>query len=121
MNHVDRLTLPPLIPGGLALNLTPGDGYFVMFGAGLARGPRVAVAQVLLAGLGLGALAVARPSVIFRQAFMGNILDSEVSLAFLPQFLSLGLVFRLGGRVVSGVVAGIFAGLAIRLALMQRG
>ena len=73
-----------------------------------------------------------RPMVIFWQAFMWNILNTKVILGFLPQFgdpsrpvlpqfLPLGLVFRLGGRVVSGGVAEIFAGLAIRLALMQRG
>jgi threonine/homoserine/homoserine lactone efflux protein len=107
-----------------------------------------------------GEVAVARPLVVFRQAFTVNILNPKVILfilAFLPQFvdpsrpvlsqfLTLGLVFSLGGLVVNGVVggmaggigrrlaqsaglarwlgrisAGIFAGLAIRLALMQRG
>ncbi len=208
MLPVDTLTLLSFIPAGLALNLTPGADMVFCLGQGLRGGPKAAMAanfgiaaggmvQVLLAGLGLGALvaahpwsfeairwagvayllwlavqslrgglpapgevAVARPLVIFRQAFMVNILNPKVILfilAFLPQFvdpsrpvlpqfLTLGAVFSLGGLIVNGVVggmaggigrrlaqsqglarwlgrisAGIFAGLAIRLALMQRG
>lgn len=208
MLAIEILTLLSFIPAGLALNLTPGADMMFCLGQGLRGGPRAAMAanfgiatggmvQVLLAGLGLGALvaahpwsfeairwigvayllvlavqslrggvatpgkaAVARPMVIFRQAFMVNILNPKVILfilAFLPQFvdpsrpvlpqfLTLGLVFSLGGLLVNGVVggmaggigrrlaqseglarwlgrvsAGIFAGLAIRLALMQRG
>lgn len=126
MTPLDTLTILSFIPAGFALNLTPGADMMFC----LAQGLRGGMAQVMLAGL--GALAVARPLVIFRQAFMGNILNPKVILAFLPQFvdpprpmlpqcLPLGLVSSLGGRVVNGVVAGIFAGLAIRLALMQRG
>lgn len=208
MLPIDTLTLLSFIPAGLALNLTPGADMMFCLGQGLRGGPRAAMAanfgiaaggmvQVLLAGLGLGALvaahpwsfeairwagvayllwlavqslrgglpapgevAVARPLVIFRQALMVNILNPKVILfilAFLPQFvdpsrpvlpqfLTLGAVFSLGGLIVNGVVggmaggigrrlaqsqglarwlgrisAGIFAGLAIRLALMQRG
>jgi len=205
---IETLTLLSFIPAGLALNLTPGADMMFCLGQGLRGGPKAAMAanfgiaaggmvQVLLAGLGLGALVAAhpwsfeairwvgvlyllwlavqslrggvvrlgevketRPLVIFRQAFMVNILNPKVILfilAFLPQFvdpsrpvlpqfLTLGVVFSLGGLVVNGVVggmaggigrklaqseglaiwlgrvsAGIFAGLAIRLALIQRG
>lgn len=208
MIPVEPLTLLSFIPAGLALNLTPGADMMFCLGQGLRGGPRAAMAanlgiaaggmvQVLLAGLGLGALVAAypwsfeairwagvlyllvlavqslrggvvrpgevvaaRPLVIFRQAFMVNILNPKVILfilAFLPQFvdparpvlpqfLTLGAVFCIGGLVVNGVVggmaggigrrlaqsqglarwlgrvsAGIFAGLAIRLALLQRG
>lgn len=208
MLPVEALTLLSFIPAGLALNLTPGADMMFCLGQGLRGGPKAAMAanfgvasggmvQVLLAGLGLGALvaahpwsfevirwagvayllvlavqslrgglpqtgevAVARPLVVFRQAFTVNILNPKVILfilAFLPQFvdpsrpvlpqfLTLGVVFSLGGLVVNGVVggmagtigrrlaqseglarwlgrisAGIFVGLAIRLALMQRG
>ncbi len=208
MIPVDTLTLLSFIPAGLALNLTPGADMMFCLGQGLRGGPKAAMAanfgiaagglvQVLLAGLGLGALVaahpwsfeairwagvayllvlavqslrggivkpgaviLARPLVVFRQAFMVNILNPKVILfilAFLPQFvdparpvlpqfLTLGAVFAVGGLVVNGVVgvmaggigrrlaqsqglalwlgrvsAGIFAGLAVRLALMQRG
>lgn len=104
--------------------------------------------------------APARPAKVFRQALMVNLLNPKVVLfilAFLPQFvdplrpvlpqfLTLGAVFTLGGLGVNGVVglmagsigrwmaesrrvslwlsrlsAAIFAGLALRLALLQRG
>ncbi len=208
MLPVDLFTLLSFIPAAMALNLTPGADMMFCLGQGLRGGPRAAMAanlgiaaggmvQVVLAGLGLGALvaahpwsfeairwagvayllilavqslrgglaqpgmvSVARPLVIFRQALSVNILNPKVILfilAFLPQFvdpsrpvlpqfLTLGAVFCLGGLAVNGIVggmaggigrrlaqserlarllgrisAGIFAGLAIRLALMQRG
>ncbi|MEO8242029.1 MAG: LysE family translocator [bacterium] len=208
MLPVEPLTLLSFIPAALALNMTPGADMMFCLGQGLRSGPRAAMAanfgiaagglvQVLLAGLGLGALvaahpwsfeairwagvayllvlaaqclrggiarpelvALARPLVVFRQAFLVNILNPKVILfilAFLPQFvdpsrpmlpqfLTLGAVFCLGGLIVNGMVgtmaggigrrlaqsatlarwlgrvsAGIFAGLALRLAVMQRG
>lgn len=101
-----------------------------------------------------------RAGVVFRQALLVNLLNPKVILfilaflpqfvrpdrAVLPQFLTLGIVFCVGGLVVNGLVgafagsigqrlagsarlsrwlgrisAGIFAGLALRLALLQRG
>lgn len=95
---------------------------------------------------------------VFRQALMVNLLNPKVILfilaflpqfvdpsrAVLPQFLTLGVVFSLGGLIVNGAVglmaggigqrmarspglarwlsrvsAAIFAGLAVRLAFMQ--
>lgn len=97
---------------------------------------------------------------VFRQALLVNLLNPKVILfilAFLPQFvdpsrpvlpqfLTLGLVFSLGGLAVNGIVGGmagsigrrlaesqklalwlsrasaaIFTGLALRLALLSRG
>lgn len=109
-----------------------------------------------------GEVQVARAPVgrVFWQALMVNLLNPKVILfilaflpqfvdptrAILPQFLTLGVVFSLGGLLVNGVVgwfagsigqrlarsaglarwlsrisATIFGGLALRLALMPRG
>lgn len=69
---VEPLVLLSFIPAGLALNLTPGADMMFCLGQGLRGGPRAAMAanlgiaagglvQVLLAGLGLGALVAAHP------------------------------------------------------------
>jgi threonine/homoserine/homoserine lactone efflux protein len=128
-----------------------GVGYLLWLAAGALRGSAFA-----------GEVAVARVPVgrVFGQALLVNLLNPKVILfilAFLPQFvdparpilpqfLTLGVVFSLGGLVVNGVVgwfagtigqrvarseslgrwlsrisAGIFGALAVRLALMPRG
>lgn len=69
---VDPLTLAAFVPAALALNLTPGADMMFCLGQGLRSGPSAAVAasagislggmaQVALAGLGLGALVAALP------------------------------------------------------------
>jgi len=69
---VDAITLLSFIPAGVALNLTPGADMMFCLGQGLRGGPRAGMAanfgiatggmvQVLLAGLGLGALVHAHP------------------------------------------------------------
>ena len=69
---VDPLTLAAFVPAALALNLTPGADMMFCLGQGLRSGPRAAVAasagislggmaQVALAGLGLGALVATLP------------------------------------------------------------
>ena len=69
---VAPLTLLPFIPAALALNLTPGADMMFCLGQGLRGGARAGRAanlgiacgravQVLLAGLGLGALVAAYP------------------------------------------------------------
>jgi threonine/homoserine/homoserine lactone efflux protein len=129
-----------------------GVGYLLWLGWGALR------AKPFAAGAGAGALAT--PALhAFRQGLMVNLLNPKVILfilAFLPQFvdparpilpqfLTLGLVFSLGGLVVNGAVglfagsigqrlarssrlavwlgrasAGVFGALALRLALMER-
>jgi threonine/homoserine/homoserine lactone efflux protein len=70
---VDPLTLLAFAPAALALNLTPGADMMFCLGQGLAGGPRAGMAanlgiaaggmvQVLVAGLGLGALVAAHPA-----------------------------------------------------------
>ena len=69
---VAPLTLLSFIPAALALNLTPGADIMFCLGQGVRGGPRAGMAanlgiacggavQVLLAGLGLGALVAAHP------------------------------------------------------------
>jgi len=69
---IDTLTLLSFIPAALALNLTPGADMMFCLGQGLRGGARAGMAanfgiaaggmlQVVLAGLGLGALVQAHP------------------------------------------------------------
>ncbi len=72
MIPVDPLVLLAFIPAALALNLTPGADMMFCLGQGLCNGPRAAMAanlgiaagamaNVALAGLGLGAVIAALP------------------------------------------------------------
>ena len=127
-----------------------GVVYLLVLAVGALRGGVAKVAEVQTLPVGA----------VFRQGLLVNLFNPKVILfilaflpqfvdparAVLPQFLTLGAVFCLGGLVVNGVVgvmaggigrrlaqseglslwlgrvsAGIFAGLAVRLALMQRG
>lgn len=69
---VDPLTLAAFVPAALALNLTPGADMMFCLAQGMRGGPRPAVAasagisagsmaNVVLAGLGLGALVASLP------------------------------------------------------------
>lgn len=70
---VDPLTLAAFVPAALALNVTPGADMMFCLAQGIRGGPRVAAAasagisagamvNVLLAGIGLGALVAAHPN-----------------------------------------------------------
>jgi threonine/homoserine/homoserine lactone efflux protein len=101
-------------PGAFEAIRWLGVGYLLWLAVGALRSSPFA-----------GEIAVARVSAgrVFLQALMVNLLNPKVILfilAFLPQFvdpsrpilpqfLTLGLVFSLGGLVVNGVV-GLFAG-----------
>ncbi len=69
---IETVTLLAFIPAAIALNFTPGADMMFCFGQGLRSGARPALTasagvsvglmvQVLLAGLGLGAVAAAQP------------------------------------------------------------
>ena len=101
-------------PGAFEAIRWLGVGYLLWLAVGALRSSpfagEIAVAQVSSGRVFLQALIVnlLNPKVIlFILAFLPQFVDP--SRPILPQFLTLGLVFSLGGLVVNGVV-GLFAG-----------
>ena len=101
-------------PGAFEAIRWLGVGYLLWLAVGALRSSpfagEVAVAQVSSGRVFLQALMVnlLNPKVIlFILAFLPQFVDP--SRPILPQFLTLGLVFSLGGLVVNGAV-GLFAG-----------
>ena len=79
---IDPILFLAFIPAALALNLTPGADMMFCFAQGVRSGPRAALAasagisagslvHVLLAGLGLGALVAAFPSLFGAIRWVG--------------------------------------------------
>jgi threonine/homoserine/homoserine lactone efflux protein len=111
---VDPLTLLAFAPAALALNLTPGADMMFCLGQGLKGGARAGMAanlgiaaggmvQVLLAGLGLGALVAAHPAAFEAIRWLGvayllwlavRALRAPGPVAASVRALPLGRVFR---------------------------
>lgn len=111
---VEPLTLLAFAPAALALNLTPGADMMFCLGQGLKGGARAGMAanlgiaaggmvQVLLAGLGLGALVAAHPAAFEAIRWLGvayllwlavRALRAPGPVAANVQVLPLGRVFR---------------------------